>query len=90
MRREIGWLEKMEDGVKCEVRAAFPGRGQIVWRFKRYDAENWDRRTTPTLEQWHTLLERVEAFYVRRRAPHEDLELVRKTVKALENETGHQ
>lgn len=77
MKRDIEWVEKLEDGIKRKVRIRFPGKGNIKWQFKRSDEEEWDYTTPPTQEDWTALLEKVEALYNRRRAPFKDLERVK-------------
>jgi hypothetical protein len=78
MRRQICWVEKLEDGVKREVRVSFPGGGQIKWQFKRSDSDKWDYTSPPSSCDWDSLLVRSEGRYTRRRMPLPDLELVRK------------
>ncbi|NCC52401.1 MAG: hypothetical protein EOM20_14445 [Spartobacteria bacterium] len=76
-RRKLGWVDKLEDGVRREVRVTFPGPGIIKWQFKRSDEERWDYDTPPSPEDWAFLEERVEAHYRRRRLPLKYVELVR-------------
>ena len=82
MRRQICWEEKLEEGVKREIRISFPGGNKIKWQFKRSDMAEWDYDSPPTLEDWDALLTRSEARYTRRRMPFKDLELVRKARNA--------
>ncbi len=81
MKRDIEWVEKLEDGVKRTVRIVFPGRGKIKWQFKRSDEMQWDYDTPPSPEDWQALEEKMDALYHRRRAAFRDLELVRKMRK---------
>lgn len=81
MRRQICWIEKLEDGIKRDIRVAFPGGRKIKWQFKRSDMEEWDYESKPSLEDWDALLERCESRYFRRRMPLDDMELVRKARK---------
>ncbi|MBN2161491.1 MAG: hypothetical protein JXR25_17545 [Pontiellaceae bacterium] len=76
MKRDIEWVEKLEDRVKRKVRIKFPGNGQVKWQFKRSDEEEWDYKSKPTDEDWANLEEKIDALYHRRRAPYKDLQLV--------------
>lgn len=78
MRRQICWIEKLDDGIKRDIRVSFPGGNKIKWQFKRSDMEAWDYDSPPTIADWAALLERAEGRYNRRRMPFHDLELVRK------------
>jgi len=78
MRRQICWVDKLEDGVKKETRVSFPGNNVIRWQFKRSDRSEWDYDSTPTLDDWDALLLRSEGRYNRRRMPFDDLESVRR------------
>ncbi len=77
MKKDIGWTERMEDGVKRETRITFLPGDRIKWQFKRSDQERWDYDTPPTKADWDTLLEKAEGFYNRRRATLKHLECVR-------------
>jgi hypothetical protein len=78
VKRNVEWVEKLEDRVKREVRVSFPGKRQVKWQFKRSDEERWDYDTPPTLDEWDILEERLSGMYNRRRASFETLELVRR------------
>ena len=78
MKRDIEWIEKLEGGVKRKVRITFPGKGKVKWQFKSSDKQRWDYDSPPTLDDWDTLEDRLEAGYNRRRVPYETLELVRR------------
>jgi len=78
LRRKIEWTEKIDGGVKLDVRVTFPGRGQVQWRFKRSDEDGPDPDCRPSAEDWDALEEKLEGLYNRRRAPFETLELVRR------------
>ena len=78
MRRQICWVEKLDDGIKREVRVSFEGGSKIKWQFKKSDTPEWDYDSTPTSEDWDALVLRSEGRYNRRRMPFSDLELVRK------------
>ena len=80
-RRKIGWVDKLDDGVRRDIRVTFPGSGKIKWQFKRSDAEGWDYDTPPTREDWQMLEQKIEAHYRRRRLPLKYLELVQKQAK---------
>ncbi len=77
MKRDIEWVEKLEDGVKRMVRVKFPGNGKIRWQSKRSDEPEWAYDFPPSPGDWDTLHEKVDALYHRRRAAYKDLELVR-------------
>ena len=80
MKRELEWIERLEDGVKRIVRIA-SSKGKIIWQFKRSDQPRWDHVTPPSLEDWTTLEAKLEQLYFRRRASHEELEFVRRQRK---------
>ncbi|MCC7300968.1 MAG: hypothetical protein IT583_07805 [Verrucomicrobia bacterium] len=77
MKRDIEWIEKLDDGVKRTVRIAISMNKGIKWQFKRSDEERWDYDTPASPDDWQALDEKVAALYNRRRATHEELELVR-------------
>ena len=77
MKADIEWMEKLEDRTKRKVRITFSG-DRIKWQFKRSDEEQWDYDTPPTVDDWETLEEKVDALYHRRRQPYKHLELVKK------------
>ena len=81
MRKQICWLEKLEDGIKREIRVSFPGGGKIKWQFKMSDREEWDYNSPPTLDDWDNLLSRAEARYNRRGIPFKELDLIQKARK---------
>ncbi len=76
MKRDIEWIEKLDDGVKRTVRIAFH-QGKVKWQFKRSDEERWDYDTPPSKEDWAALEEKIERLYNRRRARYDDVELIR-------------
>ena len=76
MQRQICWVEKLEHGVKREVRVTVQ-RGAIKWQFKRSDEERWDYDSPPSKAEWDSLLEKATNRYQRRTATFPDLELVR-------------
>lgn len=77
MKRDIEWIVKLEDGVKRTVRIAISMNKGIKWQFKRSDKLLWDYDTPASPEDWAQLEEKVAALYNRRRATHEELEMVR-------------
>ena len=85
--RQICWIEKLEDGVKRDVRWTV-GRGQVKWQTKRSDQERFDYDTPPTREDWDNFMERVEARYQRRNVSFDDLQLVRKVRAKALGESG--
>lgn len=76
MIRQVCWIEKLEDGVKRDVRVSVE-RGKVKWQFKRSDQERFDYDTPPTRDDWDNFLERMENRYQRRNVSFEDLQLVR-------------
>ena len=81
MKRDIEWVEKLEDGIRRKIRVTFPGHGQIKWQFKRSDEEFWDYDAAPTEEDWAMLEGKIDALYHRRRAPFKYLQLVQQLRK---------
>ncbi|OGV62261.1 MAG: hypothetical protein A2498_00340 [Lentisphaerae bacterium RIFOXYC12_FULL_60_16] len=82
MRSPICWTDRLEDGVKREVRVYFHGVSQILWEFRRSDQDDPDTTTRPTADEWHTLQTIAERWYQRRRLPHEHLERIAACMKA--------
>jgi len=78
MRRPLCWTEKLDDGVKREVRVSFSGGRRIRWQAKRSDRLEWEYDFLPSTGDWDALLDLAERWYNRRRMPLPDLELVRK------------
>lgn len=87
MMRQVCWIEKLEGGIKRDVRWTVE-RGQVKWQTKRSDQERFDYTTPPTREDWDHFLERMEARYQRRNVSFDDLQRVRLArAKALGCET---
>lgn len=78
MRRQICWIEKLDDGIKRDIRVSFPGGNKIKWQFKMSDRLEWDYITPPTIQDWDDLLSRAEARYNRRAIPLKELDMIRK------------
>jgi hypothetical protein len=78
MRRPVCWVERLDDGVKREVRVAFQGGDRIRWQTKRSDEEAWAYDVTPTEADWVELEAHMERRYQRRNVPLKHLELVRR------------
>lgn len=76
MMRQVCWIEKLDDGVKRDVRVAVE-RGKVKWQFKRSDQPKFDYTTPPTREDWDHFMERMENRYQRRNVSFDDLQLVR-------------
>ena len=70
MRRPICWTEKLEGGVKRELRVSFHGSG-LRWQWKRSDEENWVYDGTPSSSDWDGLEALAANWYSRHRMPHE-------------------
>jgi hypothetical protein len=78
MKRQIRWTERLEDGVKKDVRVSFHG-DDIKWQFRRSDSKYWDYETPPTSEEWDELEDRILKRYQRGHlAIEKELELVRR------------
>jgi len=80
-KRDVEWVEKLENGVKRKIRITFIGKGKMKWQTKRSDEEMWDYDTPPSPEDWNHLEEKVASLYNRRREPFKNLELVRQLRK---------
>lgn len=78
MRRTVGWTERLDDGVKREIRVSFTDKYSIRWQAKRSDASAWEYDFPPTMEDWDRLETAMASRYQRRSAPLKDLELVRR------------
>lgn len=76
MKNQVCWTEKLEDGIRREIRVTFSRNG-LKWQVKRSDVERWDYDTPPTAADWSELEERVLNRYQRRAVPYKDLEQVR-------------
>jgi hypothetical protein len=76
MKRELEWIERLDDGVKRTVRVDLQ-KNKINWQFKRSDQPRWDHSTPPTPGDWATLEAKIDQLYYRRRAPYNELEFVR-------------
>ena len=74
--RQICWIEKLDDGVKRDVRVSVQ-RGHVKWQFKRSDQDRFDYDSPPTRDDWDNFMERMENRYHRRNVSFDDLELVR-------------
>jgi len=78
MRRQLCWTEKLDDGVKREIRVSFPGGGKIRWQAKSSDRLEWEYDFQPSTADWDALLQLAERWYNRRRMPLPHLEMIRK------------
>ena len=76
MMRQICWIEKLDDGVKRDVRVSVQ-RGHVKWQFKRSDQDRFDYDSPPTRDDWDNFMERMENRYHRRNVSFDDLELAR-------------
>ncbi len=77
MKNPVCWTERLEDGVRREIRVSFSRNG-LKWQFKRSDEEHWDYETQPSADDWAALEERILNRYQRRAIPYKDVERVRK------------
>ena len=82
VRRQVCWVDRLDDGVKREARVSFEGRNQLKWQFKRSDADAWDYDTPPSREDWQRLIKAMEGRYQRNLAPYKDVEMVRRLARA--------
>ena len=82
MRRQICWVDRLEDGVKREVNVSFIN-AEVVWKIKWSDPAPppEGHNYAPTSEDWEELQTRAENWYQRRALPFEVLKLI-KTVRA--------
>jgi hypothetical protein len=76
MKRDLEWIEKLDDGVKRTVRIAIQ-KGKITWQFKLSNMRLWDHTTPPTPADWAKLEAKIDQLYYRRRAGYQELEFVR-------------
>jgi len=81
-KAEISWKRRAEDGERVEINARFFGSD---WRFfhrgRRYD--QWQPLAKPPLEDWLTLLDRVERRIQRRLAKPEEGPRLRRRIKEM-------
>jgi hypothetical protein len=77
MRRPLCWTEKLEDGVKREVRVSFHGKG-LRWQWKRSDEEAWSYDPPLTDSDWDQLEALAMNWYTRHRLPIEHVERIRR------------
>ena len=75
MRRQLCWTDKLDDGVKREVRVAFHGRG-LRWQWKRSDEEAWVYDAPPSPADWDNLEALAHNWYQRHRLPREHLDRI--------------
>jgi hypothetical protein len=78
IRRPVCWTERLEDGVKREVRVNFIGGDKVRWQVKRSDEEKWTYDPVLPDADWDELLANMERRYVRRNVPWKHLELIRR------------
>ncbi len=55
MKNQVSWKERLDDGVKREVRVTFFGRASFKWQYKRADEPKWDYDSEPTRADWDAL-----------------------------------
>jgi hypothetical protein len=82
MRKPLCWKEKLDDGVKREVRVSFHGKG-LRWQWKRADEVAWVYDPTPTESDWDQLEAIALNWYTRARLPREHVD----RIKRLRQET---
>ena len=69
--REIAWIERLEDGVKREIRVNLEGK-KLKWQYKRSDEESWVYDKKPTEQDWDAFEDLMKRRYQRRRGVDED------------------
>lgn len=57
--REIAWIQKLEDGVKREIRVNLRGK-QLKWQSKRSDEEKWDYDSEPSELDWEEFMDKMK------------------------------
>lgn len=77
MRRPIGWMEKMADGSKREVRVSFHA-DTIKWQFMPVETKIWEYDVEPSEELWQVLEEKLLQLIQRGHIFDRELELVRR------------
>lgn len=83
MRRQLCWTERLEDGLKREVRVAFHGKG-LRWQWKRSDQESWVYDKPPTTADWNSIEALAENWYQRHRLPREHVDRIRRLRREAE------
>ena len=68
MHNLISWTEKLEAGIKREVRVHV-SRQKLKWQYKRSDEESWDYDSLPLASDWDQLLDILQRRAGRGRAP---------------------
>jgi hypothetical protein len=76
MRRQICWVNRLEDGAKRSVRISFLNR-QVCWNIKRSDLSEDDQTSIPTEDDWNELESRAEDWYRRHALPFEILGMIK-------------
>jgi hypothetical protein len=64
--RQIAWIERLEDGVKREVRVSLEGK-KLKWQSKRTDEESWVYDKPPSEQDWDMFEDLMRRRYQRRR-----------------------
>lgn len=77
MRRPIGWIEKMTDGSKREVRVSFRA-DTIKWQFMPVDTQIWEYDVVPGEELWQELEQKLLQLIQRGHIFDRELELARR------------
>lgn len=77
MRRPIGWIEKMADGSKREIRVSFRA-DTLKWQFKPSDTNIWEYDIEPSEELWLILEDKLLELIQRGHLFDRELELVRR------------
>jgi hypothetical protein len=78
MSRPVAWTDRLEDGVKREIRVTFVGKDAIRWQAHRSDTRAWEYDFLPTEENWARLEDTVAGRYRRRSVPLKCVELIRR------------
>ena len=87
MHNRHAWTQRLDDGIRREVRAIKHGKG---WRFqtKRSDEARWTYYEDPPLADLTDFREILFRKYQRRRAAHEDVVWADRELVRLRHERG--
>jgi len=78
MRRQVRWVNKLEDGSKRQVRVTV-GAGKVKWQCKLANEEEWNYDMIPIMEDWDALDEVVGRRQKRQRgASEKDVIIIQK------------
>ncbi len=87
MRKMMCWTEKLEGGVKREVRVSFHGKG-LRWQWKRSDEPAWVYDAPFTTADWDNFEALAENWYTRQRLPREHVDRIKRLRSEAEGVTS--